>query len=138
VKRTLVQEVMTTGVVTAGEDMPFRHRVALLSGKGIGAVPVTGPAGQVLGVVPDSDLTAKAAGLPAVTVAPAATIEQAASIMRRRRAGRLPVTHPVTGRLAGIVTGPTCCASTCVPANRSAPRSRPRCCAGCPAQIPAG
>ena len=24
--------------------------------------------------------------------------------MRRRRAGRLPVTHPLTGRLAGIVT----------------------------------
>jgi hypothetical protein len=27
-KRTLVHEVMTTTVVTAGEDMPFRHLVA--------------------------------------------------------------------------------------------------------------
>ena len=41
---------------------------------------------------------------PAVTVTPAATIGQAARIMRRRRVGRLPVTHPRTGRLAGIVT----------------------------------
>jgi CBS domain-containing protein len=122
-------------VVTADEDMPFRHLVALLYAKGIGAVPVTSPAGQVLGVVSNSDLTAKAAGLPAaaagpqlerlrrrrerrkatartagelmtapaVTVAPAAT-EQAASIIRRRRVGRLPVTHPLTDRLAGIVT----------------------------------
>jgi CBS domain-containing protein len=41
---------------------------------------------------------------PAVTVAPQATVEQAARLMRRRRVGRLPVTFPLTGRLAGIVT----------------------------------
>jgi CBS domain-containing protein len=41
---------------------------------------------------------------PAVTITPAATIEQAARIMRQRRVGRLPVTYPLTGRLAGIVT----------------------------------
>ena len=132
-KKTLVQEVMTTAVVTASVTTPYRHLVALLYAKGIGAVPVTGPAGQVLGVVSNSDLTAKAAGLPAprggrswsargaagsgerpwralrgelmsapaITVTPAATIEQAARIMRRRHIGRLPVTHPLTGRLAG-------------------------------------
>jgi CBS domain-containing protein len=136
VKRTLVREVMTTAVVTAGEAMPYRHLVALLYAKGIGAVPVTGPDRQVLGVVSGGDLTAKAAGLPAasaslrlerprrcrvrrkasartagqlmtapaITVTPAATTEQAARIMRRHRVGRLPVTHPLTGRLAGIVT----------------------------------
>jgi CBS domain-containing protein len=135
VKKTLVQEVMTTAVVTASVTTPYRHLVALLYAKGIGAVPITGPAGQVLGVVSSSDLTAKAAGLPAtggpqlacprrrrerrkamartarelmsapaITVTPAATIEQAARIMRQRHIGRLPVTHPLTGRLAGIVT----------------------------------
>ena len=41
---------------------------------------------------------------PAVTVAPQATVEQAARLMRRHRVGRLPVTSPLTGRLAGIVT----------------------------------
>ena len=64
-KRTLVEEVMTTPVVTAGETMPFRDLVALLYARDIGAVPVVALAGQVLGVVSSSDLTAKAAGLAA-------------------------------------------------------------------------
>ena len=41
---------------------------------------------------------------PAITVAPQATIDQAARLMRRHRVGRLPVTSPLTRRLAGIVT----------------------------------
>jgi CBS domain-containing protein len=135
VKRTLVQEVMTTPVVTATEAMPFRDLAALLYARDIGAVPVVAPAGQVLGVVSRPDLIPKTAGLaaaaglcpgfgsrrrerrqasartagelmtaPAVTVAPQATVEQAALLMRRHRVGRLPVTFPLTGRLAGIVT----------------------------------
>ena len=134
-KRTLVQEVMTTQVVTATEAMSFRDLAALLYAGDIGAVPVVAPTGQVLGVVSRPDRIPKAAGLaaparlypgfgprrrerrralartagelmttPAVTVAPQATVEQAARLMRRRRVGRLPVTFPFTGRLAGIVT----------------------------------
>ncbi len=135
-KRTLVQEVMTAPVVTAGETMPLRHLTALLYAGGIGAVPVTDPERRVLGVVSHADLIMKAGGLlaapagprlesgrrrrerrkatariagelmtaPAVTVSPAATIEQAARLMIRRRVGRLPVRDPLTGRLAGIVT----------------------------------
>ena len=41
---------------------------------------------------------------PAATVAPQATVEQAARLKRRHRVGRLPVTLPFTGRLVGIVT----------------------------------
>jgi CBS domain-containing protein len=52
--------------------------------------------------------TARIAGelmtAPAVTVSPAATIDQAARLMICRRVGRLPVRDPLTGRLAGIVT----------------------------------
>ncbi len=134
-KRTLVQEVMTTPVVTATEAMPFRDLAALLYAQDIGAVPVVAPAGQLLGVVSRPDLIAKTAGLaaaaalcpgfgsrrrerrralartagelmtaPAGTVAPQATVEQAARLMRRHRVGRLPVTSPRTGLLAGIVT----------------------------------
>lgn len=62
-----MREVMITAVATVGEDMPFRHLVAHLYAKGIGAVPVVAPAGQVLGVVSNADLTAKAAGLPGAT-----------------------------------------------------------------------
>jgi hypothetical protein len=39
VKRTLVQEVMTAPVVTAGETMPLRHLTALLYASGISSVP---------------------------------------------------------------------------------------------------
>jgi CBS domain-containing protein len=40
----------------------------------------------------------------AITVAPQATVEQAARLMRRHQIGRLLVTSPLTGRLTGIVT----------------------------------
>ena len=66
-KKTLVAEVMTTPVVTAGEAMPFRDLAALLYAKDIGAVPVVAMDGQVLGVVSGSDLTAKAAGMATST-----------------------------------------------------------------------
>jgi CBS domain-containing protein len=132
VKKTLVEEVMTTPVVTAAEAMPFRDLVALLYARDIGAVPVVTLAGQVLGVVSNRDLIAKAADppavagprperrlcrrdrrslartagdlmtTPAVTISPEATIEQAARLMRHHRVGRLPVT--VHGRLTGIVS----------------------------------
>ena len=134
-KRTLVQEVMTTPVVTATAAMPFRDLAALLYARAIGAVSVVAPTGQLLGVVSRPDLIPKAAGLavatglcpgfrsrrrerrralartarelmtaPALTIAPQATVELAACLMRRQRIGRLPVTSPLTGRLAGIVT----------------------------------
>ena len=64
-KRTLVEEVMTTPVVTATEAMPFRDLAALLYARDIGAVPVVGPDGQLLGVVSRPDLIPKAAGLAA-------------------------------------------------------------------------
>lgn len=131
-QKTLVEQVMTTPVVTAAQTMPFRDLVALLHARDIGAVPVVATAGQVVGVVSRADLTAKAAGppaagpplrpgsrrerrralartaselmtAPAVTIAPDATIEQAARAMRCHRVGRLPVTFRLTGRLAGIV-----------------------------------
>lgn len=132
--RTLVAQVMTAPVVRVTEAMPFRDLVALLHARDIGAVPVVAPAGQVLGVVSRADLILKAAGpvpaglrlacrprrrerrqavartaaelmtAPAVTVTEAATVEQAARLMRRHGVGRLPVTFGLTGRLAGIVT----------------------------------
>jgi CBS domain-containing protein len=133
VSKTLVGEVMTVPVVTAGETMPFRDLVALLHASDIGAVPVVSPAGRVLGVVSRCDLIAKPADLPAagwpgsgprrrdrrragartaaqlmtapaVTIAPEAAAGQAARLMCRRRVGRLPVISGPDGWLAGIVT----------------------------------
>src|SRR5258708_32170484 len=70
VKRTLVREVMTTTVVTASEAMPFRHLVALMHARDIGAVPVTGPERHVLGVVSNADLAGRPAGLSAARATP--------------------------------------------------------------------
>lgn len=132
-KKTLVEELMSTPVVTATKAIPFRDLAALLYARDIGAVPVVTSAGQVLGIVSNRDLIEKAAGppavagprqhgsrrrdrrslgrtagdlmtAPAVTISPQATIGQAARLMLRHRIGRLPVTSPSTGRLAGIVS----------------------------------
>ena len=133
-KRTLVQEVMTTPVVTATGAMPFRDLAALLYAGDTGVVPVVAPTGQVLGVVSRPDLIPKAAGLAApaglcpgfgprrrkrrralartageLMTTPAVTVARRPPSSRRHascadRVGRLPVTFPFTGRLAGIVT----------------------------------
>jgi hypothetical protein len=67
--------------------MPFRHLVALLYAKGIGAVPVVAPAGQVLGMVSNTDLTATAAGLPAATAGPQLEFPAAAGSAGRPERG---------------------------------------------------
>jgi CBS domain-containing protein len=132
VTRTLVEEVMTTPVVTAAEAMGFRDLVALLHARDIGAVPVVALAGQVLGVVSRPDLIPKAAGLvPAagprlasrahrrerrqvvartaaeLMTAPAITVTEQATI---GQAARLMRRHgvgrlPVTFRLTGRLAG---------------------------------
>jgi CBS domain-containing protein len=132
VTRTLVQEVMTTPVVTAAEAMGFRDLVALLHARDIGAVPVVALAGQVLGVVSRPDLIPKAAGLVSAAgprlasgarrrerrqvaartaaelmTAPAVTVTEQATI---EQAARLMHRHgvgrlPVTYRLTGRLAG---------------------------------
>jgi CBS domain-containing protein len=94
VKRTLVQEVMTAPVVTAGETMPLRHLTALLYASGIGAVP--DPERRVLGMVSHADLIMKAGGLLAAPAGP--RLESG-----RRRRER----HKATARIAGeVMTAP--------------------------------
>jgi CBS domain-containing protein len=132
VKRTLVEEVMTTPVVTAAEATGFRDLVALLYARDIGAVPVVALAGQVLGVVSRPDLIPKAAGLVPVAgprlasrarrrerrqvvartaaelmTAPAVTVAEQATI---EQAARLMRRHgvgrlPVRFRLTGRLAG---------------------------------
>ena len=87
---------MTTTVVTVGEAMPYRHLVALLYAKGIGADPVAGPGRPGAGSGIGADLTAKAAGLLAATARP--RLERS----RRRRERR-----KATARTAGgLMTAP--------------------------------
>lgn len=54
-----VEQVMTTQVVTAGLDVPYKRLVELLAGHRISAVPVVSEGGRVLGVVSEADLLLK-------------------------------------------------------------------------------
>jgi CBS domain-containing protein len=130
---TLVQDVMTTRVISVTEGAGYKDIVTLLRRHRVSAVPVLDAAGRVTGVVSGADLLMKqtapalpvgavrlawrlrerskasactAAELmtsPAVTVRAGADVARAARLMRDRNVRRLPVTG-ADGRLVGIVS----------------------------------
>ena len=130
---TLVQDVMTTRVISVTEGAGYKDIVTLLRRHRVSAVPVLDAAGRVTGVVSEADLLMKqtapalpvgavrlawrlrerskasactAAELmtsPAVTVRADADVAKAARLMRDRNVRRLPVTG-ADGRLVGIVS----------------------------------
>lgn len=57
--QSLVQDVMTTQVVTVGPATPFKEIVARLAEYRVSAVPVVDDGGLVLGVVSEADLLLK-------------------------------------------------------------------------------
>ncbi|MEV5845293.1 CBS domain-containing protein [Streptomyces sp. NPDC051985] len=129
----IVSDVMTTTVVSVGREAPFKELVQLMRDWRVSALPVVEGEGRVVGVVSEADLLhkeefrdgdpdrytqlhrikdmAKAGALtagelmtsPAITVAPDATLAQAARIMARSRVKRLPVTDG-PGFLQGVVS----------------------------------
>ena len=127
-----VGDVMTRLVVTASMDMPFRTLAALMDEHKISALPVLDDAGQVAGVVSESDLLrkaefqndpaaehaprghgrrARADGLtagevmtsPAVTITPQASVVAAARALDRRHVHHLVVAD-ADGTLVGIIS----------------------------------
>lgn len=64
----LVRDVMTTDIVTVGEQASYREIVDLFSSRGISGAPVVDDAGRVRGVVSESDLLDRieAGGAPGV------------------------------------------------------------------------
>jgi len=130
--RTTVADVMTTDVIAARPDTPFRELAEMLTSRHISAVPVVDVQGLVVGVVSEADLMLKeiidphhghfesavqkserrkADGVlasdlmssPAITIDPAALLAQAAHVLHDRGVKRLPVVDD-DGRLLGIVT----------------------------------
>ncbi|MFF3362492.1 CBS domain-containing protein [Streptomyces misionensis] len=130
---TVVGDVMTRRVLALRTGAGFKDIVQAMRDWRVGAVPVLDDAGQVVGVVSEADLLpkeeyrdsdldryarmrhlaeltkAEAATAerlmttPAVTVAPDATLGQAARVMARARVKQLPVVGP-DGTLLGIVS----------------------------------
>ncbi|MET8723574.1 MULTISPECIES: CBS domain-containing protein [Streptomyces] len=130
---TVVGDVMTRRVLALRTGAGFKDIVQAMRDWRVGAVPVLDDAGQVVGVVSEADLLpkeeyrdsdldryarmrhlaeltkAEAATAerlmttPAVTVAPDATLGQAARVMARAQVKQLPVVGP-DGTLLGIVS----------------------------------
>ncbi len=121
-----VERWMTTSVTAVGVDTPVREAAALMKARGIRHLPVLGDDGRLAGVVSERDLrqvvldarmhervgviTHRLAVLPVsevmtrdvVTVGPGTDLREAASLMRRKKIGGLPVMHG--GRVVGMVT----------------------------------
>jgi CBS domain-containing protein len=134
--RTAVKDIMTTQVISVGQDTPFAAVAAALRRYRVSAFPVLNQAGQVIGVVSEGDLLAKQAlgagedtmpsvitgilqhqqlrkaraitagelmTVPAVTISPEDTVQDAARLMYLHRVKHLPVVD-ADNRLAGIVS----------------------------------
>jgi CBS domain-containing protein len=125
-----LREVMTTDVVSATRDMPFKEMVELLAAKQVSGAPVVDADGVVVGVVSETDLLPKRARragsswrlrlsgrtsrgeqgtvvgdvltAPAVTAHADTPVATAARLVLRRGVTRLPVVDDA-GRLVGIV-----------------------------------
>jgi acetoin utilization protein AcuB len=106
----LVRNRMTRKVVTARAEWPLEKARAALRRERIRQLPVVRQ-GRVAGIVADRDLRAAAARaktvadvmtLNPVTISPEASVDEAASVLRKRKFNALPVVE--RGKLAGILT----------------------------------
>lgn len=55
-ERRRIEDVMTTGVVTAAPDMTIRRAANLFRGRSIGCLPVVGDRGRPVGIITTTDL----------------------------------------------------------------------------------
>src|SRR5512132_2183618 len=116
--RSTVQDVMTRDVVVAHPTTSFKKLTRLLAEHRIAALPVVDDAGHPVGVVSETDLTARQVAedlvdagstaadvmtTPAVTVHPETPVVGAARRLQDRKVRRLLVVDRA-GTLAGIVT----------------------------------
>jgi CBS domain-containing protein len=126
--RVRVSDVMTSDVTMVAASASLRTAAAVLFSEGISGAPVVGDDGALVGVVSEHDLLARqappasglgrrvaeqrrrhyaqsvaaACSLPAVVVAPDASVRDAAQMMLEHNIARLVVTEG--GAIVGIVT----------------------------------
>ena len=120
VRRLLVKEIMVRDPVTVDSERTVREAALAMDRSGIGCVLVTTRRDgeeKAIGIVTERDLVRRVLtregsaselrvknimSSPLIVVDPAATIEEAASIMERNGVRRLPVVDK--GGLVGVVT----------------------------------
>ena len=111
-----LREIMTAGVVTAGEGDQVLKVARLMRDRGVGSVVICDPEGAPTAMLTDRDLAIRVAAegrgtsepasahasRPLITGEPEMELEEAAALMVRHKVRRLPVLD--RGRLAGIVS----------------------------------
>lgn len=111
-----IESVMSRSVLTASKETPFVEVCRLMSKHNMGSVVIL-DGGRPVGIISERDIVMTVASRgtsatdlkarhvmksPLVTLSPAASLAQAAKVMRDRRIRRIPVMK--AGRLVGIVT----------------------------------
>ena len=112
-----VRDIMTSQVITVGQDEPVTAAVRLLRRYNLGALPVCDSRGKLRGMVTDRDILLRCVAgendvastriseimsRGIVTGSPTDSVGRAAEIMARDRVRRLPVT--VEGRVVGMLS----------------------------------
>jgi CBS domain-containing protein len=115
-----VSHVMTAEPLTISADQPLATADRLMRERRVSGLPVVDPDGRVVGVVSRTDLLAlssddpvgawhgravrTAMTAPAITIAPDATLRQAAERMEQHGVHRLVVVEPAGGLPIGILS----------------------------------
>lgn len=112
-----VRDCMTRDIVSLSEDESAAAAARMMARYNVGALPVRGRGGRLVGIVTDRDLVLRcvasgetASSVPVgrimtsrvVAVDPADSVLRAAEIMAQEQVRRLPVTEG--GRLVGMVS----------------------------------
>ncbi len=111
-----LREIMTTGVVTAGEEEEIRAVARMMRDRGVGSVVICDPEGGAAAMITDRDVAVRVAAddlalsepagrhasRPLISGEPDMDLEEAAALMVQHRIRRLPVMEGEA--LAGIVT----------------------------------
>jgi CBS domain-containing protein len=115
--RMVVKDVMSSPVVTLGEDATSNKVANIMDENGLGCVIVTNKKGQPVGIITERDLVIRVLAKnlkpdavkaeeimtsPLVTIEPEATISEAARRMSRLNIRRLGVIYK--GNLVGVVS----------------------------------
>ncbi|MDI6691371.1 MAG: CBS domain-containing protein [Candidatus Bathyarchaeota archaeon] len=115
--RMLVRDVMSSPVITIGEDAPVNKAAELMEKHGLGCIIVTNKEGKPLGIITERDLVARVLAKnvkpdslqakevmtsPLITIEPHETINEAARRMSRLNIRRLGVVYK--GQLIGLVS----------------------------------
>jgi CBS domain-containing protein len=106
----LAGDIMQKDVLTINQMEPIYKLTQLLKEKKISGVPVCDNFGAVVGIVSQRDLATMESGSivgdimtrKLITIAPTATIQEAARIMHENRIKRVPVFED--GKMVGIIT----------------------------------